>query len=335
MKYELRKYWTKVRTLLVGKKSHEVLLFVFFLCVSAGFWLLQTLNETFEVEIQVPLRLRGVPDNVLVTTELPAELSVMVRDRGSSIIRYYRENELAPVEVDFSKYDNGAINGRVQLSGSEILHSVQNLLEGTTQVLSIRPDTLEYYYNRGLSRRLAVRACGSLSASPQNYVQEVRFSPDSVTVYAPSSVLDTMKYAYTRPLTMTNLSSNETSAVRLRSMKGVKYDPDAVEMSVSIGYYAEKTVKVPVIGLNFPGDKVLRTFPSRVDVTFRVESAKYQNITSENFVLAATYEELLQNASDKYRLHLKSMPEGVSNVRISPTEVDYLIEQIETEETKQ
>lgn len=335
MKYELKKYWTKVRTLLVGKQSHEVLVFAFFLCVSGGFWLLQTLNETFEVEIQVPLRLVGVPDNVLVTTELPSELSVMVKDRGSSIIRYYRENQLPPVEVDFTKYDNGTINGRVQLSGTEILHSVQNMLEGTTQVLSIRPDTLEYYYNRGLSRRLAVRACGSLSASPQNYLQEVRFSPDSVTVYAPSSVLDTMRFAYTQPLTMTNLSGNETRPVRLRHMKGVKYDPESVDMSVLVGYYTEKSVKVPVIGLNFPGDKALRTFPAVVDVTFRVESARYQNITSENFVLAATYEELLQNPSDKYRLHLKSLPDGVSNVRIVPADVDYLIEQIETEEVKQ
>ena len=41
------------------------------------------------------------------------------------------------------------------------------------------------------------------------------------------------------------------------------------------------------------------------------------------------------NASDKYRLHLKSLPEGVSNVRITPAEVDYLIEQIETEDVKQ
>ena len=47
-------------------------------------------------------------------------------------------------------------------------------------------------------------------------------------------------------------------------------------------------------------------------------------------MLAATYEELLQNPSIKYRLHLKSLPEGVSNVRIVPQEVDYLIEQTDS-----
>ena len=46
-------------------------------------------------------------------------------------------------------------------------------------------------------------------------------------------------------------------------------------------------------------------------------------------MLATTYEELLENTeSSKLSLHLKSMPAGVSNARISPKEVDYLIEQV-------
>ena len=48
-------------------------------------------------------------------------------------------------------------------------------------------------------------------------------------------------------------------------------------------------------------------------------------------MLAVTYEELLQNEDPKIRLHLKSMPPGVSNVRIDPAEVDYLIEQVQEE----
>ena len=114
-------------------------------------------------------------------------------------------------------------------------------------------------------------------------------------------------------------------------MKGVEYEPSVVQMVAHVGYYAEKTVEVPIIGLNFPGDKELRTFPSKAKVTFRVESGQYQRITAENFVLAITYEELLQNPTDKYRLHLKSLPEGVTNARISPREVDYLIELSEME----
>lgn len=75
----------------------------------------------------------------------------------------------------------------------------------------------------------------------------------------------------------------------------------------------------------------MRTFPSKVKVTFRVGMSRFKEITADDFVLAVTYEELMKNRSPKIQLHLKSMPSGVSNVRIDPSEVDYLIEQVQEE----
>ena len=54
------------RDLLFGTKSHELLVFCFFLAVSFGFWLLQALNETLEREVQVRLELENIPDNVVI-----------------------------------------------------------------------------------------------------------------------------------------------------------------------------------------------------------------------------------------------------------------------------
>jgi len=59
--------------------------------------------------------------------------------------------------------------------------------------------------------------------------------------------------------------------------------------------------------------------------------SRFKEITADDFVLAVTYEELMKNRSPKIQLHLKSMPSGVSNVRIEPSEVDYLIEQVQEE----
>ena len=100
-------------------------------------------------------------------------------------------------------------------------------------------------------------------------------------------------------------------------------------MTAHVDYYTERTVEVPVVGLNFPAGITLKTFPAEVTIKYRVGAAVSRNITAENFVLAATYEELLNNNSGKFRLQLKSIPVGVSNVRIYPSEVDYLLEQMD------
>lgn len=331
MGYGLAKIWVRMRNIFFGKKSHEFFVFLFFFVVSAGFWLLQTLNETFETEISVPLELKNVPEDVHITTGLPSQIHVTIRDRGTTLLRFIRYTVQNAIEVDFGKYDAGLTNARVLVPTADILQLIQKQLGVTSHINSMRPDTLEYYYNRGVARRLPVKVCGSISASPQNYIQSISLSQDSVMVYAPNVVLDTMQYAYTQPVSLSEMKENTVHNVLFRRMKGVAYEPSSVQMTAHVGYYAEKTVEVPVIGLNFPADKVLRTFPSKAKVTFRVESGRYQRITADNFVLAVTYEELLQNSTDKYRLHLKSLPEGVTNARITPHEVDYLIEMSEVE----
>ena len=314
MGYGLAKFWVRIRNVFFGRKSHEFFVFLFFFVVSAGFWLLQTLDETFETEISIPLALKNVPEKVQITTGLPSQIHITIRDRGTTLFRFFRYTVQNAVEVDFEKYDAGHLTARVQVPVSDVQRMIQSQLGVSSHIISVRPDTLEYYYNRGVAKKLPVKICGSVGASPQNYIQSMNLSEDSVLVYAPNSVLDTMQYAYTQAVSLLGLEENITQSISFQRMKGVKYVPERVEMTAFVGYYAEKTVEVPIIGLNF-----------------RVESGQYQRITADNFVLAVTYEELLQNPSDKYRLHLKSLPDGVTNARISPLEVDYLIERAEME----
>ena len=58
-----KKLYTTVKNFLLGPKNKEFLIFLLFFFVSAAFWLLQSLNEEFEVRLKVPLKLEHVPSN--------------------------------------------------------------------------------------------------------------------------------------------------------------------------------------------------------------------------------------------------------------------------------
>lgn len=332
MKKGLLRFFKKTRIFLADSKSKEFLVFLFFLALSAGFWLMLTLDETFEVSVPVPLHLTNVPEKTLIATELPSEVHATIRDKGSSIFRFFRHNELKPVELDFTKYDNGLVSSRVYVPNSDILHAVQGQLDVSSRVLGIQPDTLSFFYNRGHKAYLPVRIVGQISAAQQNYLTKVECAPDSVWVFAPRSVLDTLQAAYTQEVDMKDLQEETSRDVNFVRMRDVKYIPEAVHIAASVDYYTDKTIEVPIVGLNFPADKRLKTFPSRVKVTFRVGAARFRYFNEDNFVLAPTYEELLSNQSERYTLHLRSIPEGVSHVRIYPSEVEYLIEKIDNSE---
>ena len=75
-KYRLGYYWKQVRSLLLKPVSSEFWIFMFFCALSAIFWLLQTFDETFEMEVDVPMVLTDVPKDVVITTHLPEKLNV-------------------------------------------------------------------------------------------------------------------------------------------------------------------------------------------------------------------------------------------------------------------
>lgn len=316
---------------LFGAKGHELLVFCFFLAVSFGFWLLQALNETLEREVQVALELENVPDDVVIIDSLPPALSVTLHDRGLSLARHSISSLFHPnsVSIDFTKYETGKNDAEVYISSADMQRMLRSVFAASTKIQTIRPDTLRFAYNHGLSRTLPIKLAGTFKASGQHYIQSIRIEPDSVRVFAPATILDTMHAVYSDAFLLEELHETGSYQIALRKQKLLKYEPSQVSIKVGVGYYTEKTIKVPVIGLNFPADKKLRTFPAQVSITFRVESGRYHKVTAEDFVLATTYEELLAGTeSTKLLLHLKTVPEGVSDVRISPQEVDYLIEQV-------
>lgn len=322
-----KRYIVKIKDFLLGKKNREFLIFLFFFALSTVFWLLQTLNETFETEIKVPLRLNNVPSNLIITSDLPEELHVTVQDKGSILMKYLYAQPLTPVMVDYKNYDFAGLAGRVQIQEAEVRRAIVAQLFSSTRILSIKPDTLEFFYNRGLKKKVPVRISGTVEPAQQYYLRHVVAKPDSVVVFAPSSILDTLKAAYTQNFYQAGLVESKSLSVPVRPIRGAKFIPETLDVQIDVDVYTEKTVEVPVVGVNFPGDKDLRTFPSKVNVTFKVGTKSYKSITADDFVLVVSYEELIQNPSSKIPLRLKSIPEGVSAVRIHPAEVDYLLEQ--------
>lgn len=309
-----------------GYQNNDILTFLFFFLMSGLFWVLQNLNDEYEMDVEVPIVLQGVPDGVVITTDLPSSVTAEISDKGTTLVSFFSKR-LPPVELDFARYDKGFESGRAQVPLSDVRQAIERILSSTTRITGIETDTLEFYYNRGSSRYLPVALSGRVSTKSHNYLRSLRVQPDSVRVYAPQAVLDTMRKAYTQVLNVTELDQTTELKVGFPYVKGVKYEPSDVTVLANVDYYTEKSVEVPVVGLNFPADKSLRTFPSKVNVIFRIGSAYYNQVSSQDFALVITYEDLLNNDKPKYQLNLKSLPQYVSNVRIQPSEVDYLIEQ--------
>ena len=315
----------KIRSFLLSRKSREFLIFLFFVLVSFSFWLLQVLNDDYETELSIPLKMKNVPENVVITTELPKELKIGVKDRGTVLVNYLLGQTLYPVILDFEEYaDKGS---RVRIPTLALSKRIAGQLNQSTRLFGIKPDTLEIIYTRGEAKKVPVKLCGEVKTERQYYISDILFSPDSVLVYAPREILDTITSAYTEGLHVDEVSDTIKKCVSLLPVKGARFTPGYSDVTVLVDMYSEKTVEVPVYGINFPEDKQLRTFPSKVRVTFQVGLTQFKNITGDDFSVAVDYEDLRKNKSEQCRLILVRSPHNVKHVRINPQTIDYIIEQ--------
>lgn len=314
----------KVKKFLKSSLNKNFWAFLFFLVLSAGFWLFLALEDIYEIEVSVPVKLKNVPENVVITTSPPQSVKLRLRDNGSLLMRYKYANSLGTITLDFNDYDTRS--GHVVVPTAQVARNIIARLQNSTTLVSLSPDTLEYFYNFGLNKSVPVRVAGDITADSLFCVTATQLSPSHVKVYASKDILDTLTAVYTNPINLTGLSEQRTVSTSLRTLRGAKIVPKSVNATFFVDQITEKTLPIHIDHINFPAGKTLKTFPSVVNVTFQVGLKQYRSITADKFAIVVSYDDIADNTDNRLRLTLKSIPPGISNLRIVPEYVEFVIE---------
>ena len=315
-----------VGNFLFSSLNKEFLIFLFFLLLSGAFWLMMALNETYEEELKVPVRLVGMPRNAVMTDEPADTVKVTVRDKGFTLVTYKYGHWFRPLTFKFATYANED-QGHGAIPAADIIKQVQSQLYGSSKLLSVKPEKLDFYFTYGASKKVPIRFRGKISTSKSYYLAHTEFSPMMVTAYANKKVLDELKYVEIEPFNYRNLQDTIRRNVRLQKIRGVKLVPSTVRLSVYPDVLTEESIEVPVSAVNMPVGMVLRTFPSRVTVRFTIGASQFRMIRPEQFNVVVDYQALAENPSDKCTLQLRSVPSSVSKAKLELDKVDYLLEQ--------
>lgn len=315
-----------VRNFLFSSANREFLTFSFFLVLSTIFWLMTALNETYEREIGVPAYLVNIPKNVVVTSDMEDTVRVTVRDKGFALLAYTYGEGIRPINVNFQS----AITrqpGYGVVSSQELMKMINQRFSGSSKIVQVKPDRLDFHYNYGLSRQVSVKMSGHVVPGKSFYLARTRFWPEKVTVYGSKQALDSLRFVKTVPINITNFNDTVLRTVALETIKGVKIVPNTVRIGLYPDILTEENIEVPITAINMPEGKVLRTFPQRVTVNFIVGASMFRSISPEQFAVVVDYNEIIDHPSDKCSIHLRETPQGVRNARLKMTHVDYLIEE--------
>ncbi|MBR3530723.1 MAG: hypothetical protein IKN83_05085 [Bacteroidaceae bacterium] len=321
----IKRMWkTMYRSLRKLKINREFMVFIVFLLVSIVFWFVQTFKESTTAKINYKLEITDIPSNIILTSDVPKRVEVTVSGRGFSIIDYLTKSDSRVVEVDYSQFEKS--DGMLVLNNNSWKKIVTSTLGNSLTCTSISPSMLEIYYSTGEHKYVPVVFGGKAKVDGQHVLCGIELEPQHVDIYAPDNQFDTISAIYTEDVRYTGLKDTTVVRLALVPPKGVKCRPDSITAKLCVDLYTTKTIKVPIFCENIPEDKVIRTFPLTTNVTFRVSSSLYNHITASDFSIVVDYNNIQPN-DKKCDLIVRTVPMGISDVTLSPQQVDYIIEQ--------
>ena len=294
------------RRLRLIKFDRNLPVFLLFLCLSTAFWFLQTIQESTEVILPYRLTIEDLPKDVVFTGDMPSEIHVVYSSKGWNAFYYkFMRNDDPELVIPFKEVNQKS--GKVIIDGNALRRAVLRKKPKGMTFKATSPD-------------------GRVTTTAGRYQCGTILLPDSVDIYAPKHIYGSINYVKTENVTYTELEDTLETRLALLVPRGAKAIPDSVDANICVDIFTDKTLQVPVYSENVPHNKLIRTFPQKVDITFLVSATLYNDITTNDFLLVIDYKEL-QSDSKRCRIHVRQKPSGIRNLRISPETIEYIIEQ--------
>lgn len=293
-----------------------------FLLFTTMVWFIHALNRNREVNLKFPVSYDYLSEQQAFVTPLPQYITVKVRDTGSNLLEYAKDDAMPAIHLDMRQYIDG---NKLYISAEEMQLKVREVLHPNTTMLDITPDYIESEWQQLTAKTVSVEIDADITLAGQCIMTtEPQTSPAEITVYGAPEVLDTIKSIPTEHLRIDNLGDTLSRAVALMLPGTVKSDNKVVTLSACARPFTERRFTMPVQIKGLPEGTSVKLFPNTVDVTANVLQKNYNKAQQSDICVYFNYAKASTDKLVPLETELKS---GLwFNVRLNPSSVDYILE---------
>jgi hypothetical protein len=324
--YKFFKYLKKV----YFKNDKRVAAYFVCVVIATGFWFLNALGKTYSVDMIVPVTYYNFPDNKTLSNKPPDRFDLKVKAHGFTILRHRLSLFFLPLEFNVNDLTNNQMleshKSKYAFPARDFLTEISYLLSNDMEILSMKPDTLFFKFDQMGQKRVKVKPILTVGLKKQYQISgDIQSTPDSVTVYGPQQAIDTLQFARTLPLQFKNTDEPVETKASINKIKDIYFEPKQIELSFPVEEYTEAQQLVQVMITNQPEKLNVKLFPPKVKVSFQVGLSRFSEIKPEDFKLAVSYNDIIEG-KPRLKIQVESTPSYIYNLKITPEELEYLIE---------
>ncbi len=305
----------------------DQLLFIICIVIASLFWFLIKLSDPYSTTYTFKISYNNEPTDKMLTALEDSTINLSLRARGFKILQLNLFENTEEANINLSNYKlNQRSETEYFIYTQPLEERIANLLEIPETEIQFSKTTLSFILEDLESKQVIVEENLSFLFTDQyDLYEEASISPEKVTIYGPLKVLDTVNSISTEQKTLSDIEENQVVAAKLINPNPdlLRMTPEEVNVNLKVEKFTETVFEIPV-DLSKLGVSV-RTFPSKVKLYCKVAQKDFNTVQEAMFNVTPVVSDEDISKSDKLRLQLTAKPEFVRNVRMVPTEVEFLI----------
>lgn len=247
-------------------------------------WFLASSDVVYEYATSLPLKIEGIPTNLIAMTDAPQTIDVVVVGKGRDLFQlnltkptaYYR---LESPEIGKNYHHLTADNVDLPLLSDIQLHEIQN------------PTYIVFDFDENETKVLSINVPTANILLPNLILKSpLSWKPNRAEITGPSRILDKLTVIHTDTLDLSRIIASSQFYLAIGDLpeyQKITCNPESIEVSVDVEQLLTfQYDKVPIQLINF-NNKLVKYNPRQVNVKVTVAESKsreYRELKSSDLI---------------------------------------------------
>lgn len=303
--------------------------FILIVCllIAALSWLLIKLSATYTVTYDFKLNYVDLPVNMNLTTVADSNVTISFTDKGFALLKLELSSNLRQMRIKVKDYN--LINEKdnfYQISTKDVIKFLSKETDIQPSNILFSKPYIAFIMEGLYAKKVSVVEKYSIKFREQyDLYDEIRISPQKITVYGPKDILDTLLFVYTESGILNEVESDQSinSGLINPLPNLLRFEPEAVTVNFKVEKFTESSFELPVY-VGTIEDKIT-IFPKTVKVSFKIAQKDFNNINPNLFIVTTETEGIDLNSVNKLKLKITKKPAYIRDEWMAPSEVEFLI----------
>lgn len=291
--------------------------------LALAFWLGSKLSLYYTTYVPVAIRY-VLPDQMSFKEEPVKEIKVLLNGKGWRLLRAGYLNQRDTLVVYLSDAERQLVSSTTLKALYKEHHSGEPF-----DVLSNSPEVLSVELEKTYKKLVPVKLVQEIGFFPDFEISgDVVLEPDTVALYGPQQLLDSIREWPTERLKLQNIKEAIHTSIKLQTpaQQAVRTSVDVVDVHISVEEFTEKVIEIPIrLPSEHRAKGKIRILPESVKIYAYIPLSMYDKLSKDDFLVEADLDkQSVQGDIHIAPLRLRHKPPNINKVKIHPRTVEVM-----------